>query len=331
MSGQLAADAQAERKLPKRRKHRKAQSKMERDLYLTSEYIKTIKEAASKAEERCDRAKERMDKWQEEKAEWISERNSMIKRIGELELELKAAREGKECSKEEKIKMAENRLATEMSHVEALSEELWKNELKKRKACRRRVMISALEKGGTKEKVLNMLGSVLAGGVAEDKLTEQKGSDDWLRWFFECEKEEDGRRLLERGERLKAAWGMKVGEDRTFRERKKRQILDKKADLERAKNHAAKITVEGDWICVDGAWTCWLDREAMWMSENDWNHREKEREKKKLEMKLAQLNRELGKEEREGRAIDTKESKESAAEGNDASRCDEEGEAKLTE
>lgn len=174
---------------------------------------------------------------------------------------------------------------------------MWKMETRRRKEGNRRIMISALEKGCTREKALDMLRTELTGGVKEEKLSEQKGNDDWLRWFYECDNEEMRDGILERGEKMKGIWRLKISEDRTYRERKKRQILDRKADLERAKNHRAKITIEGDWICVDGTWTVWLDKEAKWCSERDWDKREKEKEKKRLEAKLAILKRELSGEE----------------------------------
>lgn len=65
-----------------------------------------------------------------------------------------------------------------------------------------------------------MLRTEIAGRVKEDKLTEQKGIDDWLRWFYVFDKEEDRRGLLERGEKVKTVWRLKVSEDRTYRERR---------------------------------------------------------------------------------------------------------------
>lgn len=90
-------------------------------------------------------------------------------------------------------------------------------------------------------------------------------------------------------------------------QRKKRLILDRKADLERVKNNNAKISIEGDWICVDGVWTGWLDREARWITEKEWDLREKE-ERKKLEAKLTIPNRELGSEERDECTTEVRES-----------------------
>lgn len=233
------------------------------------------------------------------KDEWMKEKKALTEKIESLEEKLRSVTAGKEESSEERIKAAECRLSAEARLVEALSEEQWRVEQRKRKECSRRIVISALEKGCPKEKALDMLRTELGAGLREDKLTEQKGGDGWLRWFFEFEREEERRELLERGDRLKGVWKLKVSEDKTFRERKKRQILDRKADYERAKNNAAKIAIDGDWICVDGSWSCWLDREARWISEKNWNIREKEKERKKLEQKLAQINKELSHDERE--------------------------------
>lgn len=120
---------------------------MEREINLTMEYITSIQDAASKAEKRGDRIKDWVRKWEEEKVEWHKERTALLERIAKLEDELKMATKVREMSKEEKIKLAENRLELEMKHVEAVTDEMWKVEVRKRKESNRRIMISALEKG----------------------------------------------------------------------------------------------------------------------------------------------------------------------------------------
>lgn len=101
---------------------------MEREINLTLDYIKAIQEAAAKAERRGTRLKEGMKKWEEEKAEWCRERTELLAKIEKLEKELKMAATVREMSKEEKIKLAEDKLEAEIRQVSRMKCGRWRRE-----------------------------------------------------------------------------------------------------------------------------------------------------------------------------------------------------------
>lgn len=225
----------------------------------------------------------------------MTERKELLKKIEELEKKLGEKTGNREMDREERVSAAESSLEKEIRSVRELTDAQWDRELKDREKCTWNVVCAALNEECSREKVIDLLKNVIKEGVKEERLWEAEGWDKATKWFYRVERMETKSAILERAEEIRVRWKIKVSEDKTHRERKTRQILNKRAEVERARNETAKIKIEGRWICIEGEWQRWLEKEAKWITERDWEKRCREREKERLEAKLAAINEELGK------------------------------------
>lgn len=68
-------------------------------------------------------------------------------------------------------------------------------------------------------------------------------------------------------------------------------MVEKRAEKKREARAEAKIKTDSPWLCIDGAWERWLEREARWISEAEWNKMKRGEEIRRTEKRLERLKR----------------------------------------
>lgn len=130
-------------------------------------------------------------------------------------------------------------------------------------------------------------------------MEERECGDRITRWYIRLDSVDEANKILADDPKIRRDYKLKVGPDSTFIQRQTKSIVEKRAEKEKAIRADTKIKTEGPWICVNGKWERWLEKEARWTTEAEWNRERKKEEIRAAERKLERLRREVEKENAE--------------------------------
>lgn len=232
-------------------------------------------------------------KWSEERRMWREERSSLLARIAVLE---EKSREGNNESQEGAVGPTEATMKKEGRPREGvdmpISDARWEEEqeIRKRTACR--IVIAPMVAGIEKRKVIDVLKQVLGRRVEEEKVEERACGDGIKRWHARLESAGEAKKALAEEAAIRREHKIKFSPETTFLQRQTRQTVERRAEEERMARRHAKVKTDGAWICVDEKWEIWLESEARWASEEEWNQRRRREEITRAERRLERLRRE---------------------------------------
>lgn len=222
-------------------------------------------------------------KWSEERRMWSEERT----RLKTLSEKSKESQEGVVSSSEDTMKKVEK---PREGIDTPISEGRWEEELEIRIA--RKIAIASMDVGIAKRNVLDMLKQMLGRKMEEDKVVERACEDGITTWHARLESADEAKKILAEEAAIRREHKIEVSPESTFLQRQTRQIVERRADSERLARKQAKIKTDGAWLCIDEKWETWLEKEARWASEDEWNQRRRRDEIARAEKRLERLRRE---------------------------------------
>lgn len=236
-------------------------------------------------------------RWSAERRAWGEERAKLNARIAELEEShvgnsaetnmAKAGHAGESMKKGEKLREG---IDTPINEVR------WEEELEERKRTAKKIVIASMDIKIDKKRVLEVLRQKLGRKMEEGRVEERACGDGITRWHAKLESADEAHKILVEEAALRREFKIKVSPESTYIQRQTRLIVEKRAEAEKMACKEAKVKTDSPWIGIDDKWERWLEKEARWISEEEWASLRRREEIRRAEKRLERLRRE---EERE--------------------------------